>query len=84
MGNNVNNSHQTSIVLAKGSHKYHGTAIVRFPIHNRWLELEVNLLTLYLSLLLSLRDMDRLGIYFMDLSNKGINKALNDYTAVMC
>lgn len=39
-------------------------ATITFPVRQQWLSCEFHLLPLYLPLLLSLRDMDCLGIVF--------------------
>lgn len=71
----VKNNKHTFIVFANRIHISPETAHIGFHVNKQWLTCEVNLLPLYLTVLLSLQDMDRLGIYFENLSNEVVHKA---------
>lgn len=43
---------------------------IRFPANNRWMKCELHLLPFYLPFLLSLKEIDRLGIYIDKLSKR--------------
>lgn len=80
---NVNTTKQTPIVFPNRRHSSPVTAIVRFPIAHRWLECKTHLLPMYLPLLLSLKDMYNLGIYFDNLANIVVHKSSNTSTPVL-
>lgn len=71
---NINTYLKTPIVFAKRHNVSPGTASICFHLQRCWLELQVHLLPLYSPFLLSLQDMDRLGIYFDSLTNNIIHK----------
>lgn len=74
----VDTAKSVAIFFANKRHTSPGTAKIRFPINSRWLECELHLLLLFLPLLLSLQDMDRMGIYVDNLSSEVIHKATSD------
>lgn len=79
---NVDLTKRASVFFANRKHQSPGTGLVKFPIDSRWAECHVHLLPLYLPILLSLQDMDSIGIYFNNLSNLIIHPASGESTAV--
>lgn len=52
-----------------------GTACINFPMGNMWLSFEIHIITADIPIILGIQDMDRLGLYFNNLSNNVIHPA---------
>lgn len=70
-----NTNKPADIVFANKRHTSPGTATIRFPVADGWLECEIHLLPIFLPFLLSLQDMDRMGLFLDNLANKIVHKS---------
>lgn len=69
----VQKSKSTRVTFGKGSAQSFGTAIISFPFNNTTLSFTIHIIDGDIPLLLSLYDMDRLGLYYNNTSDQLIH-----------
>ena len=79
----IRETSNSTVRFGKGSSKSKGTALLRIPFGSTIFEVDVHILPdTDVPILLSLQDMDSLGIYFDNLTNRLHHKVSNEYESI--